>query len=100
VQIVHRQLLAVKGLDRVGLLDVAFEQVLVHVFEGAFVAVHVNAHDELEMAIYVGQDNAGGSPVSMAQAELHIFGIGLLNEWSARDIQFWEMALLGPFQGK
>jgi hypothetical protein len=58
VQIVHRQLLAVKGLDRVGLLDVAFEQVLVHVFEGAFVAVHVHAHDELEMAIYVGQDNA------------------------------------------
>jgi 2-keto-4-pentenoate hydratase/2-oxohepta-3-ene-1,7-dioic acid hydratase in catechol pathway len=74
--------------------------VLVHVFEGAFVAVHVHAHDELEMAIYVGQDNAWGSPVSMAQAELYIFGMGLLNDWSARDIQFWEMAPIGPFQGK
>lgn len=55
---------------------------------------------ELEMAIYVGQDNAWGQPVSMAQAELHIFGMGLLNDWSARDIQFWEMTPLGPFQGK
>ncbi len=55
---------------------------------------------ELEMAIYVGQDNAWGQPVSMAQAESHIFGMGLLNDWSARDIQFWEMAPLGPFQGK
>ncbi len=55
---------------------------------------------ELEMAIYVGQDNAWGSPVSMDQAESHIFGLGLLNDWSARDIQFWEMAPLGPFQGK
>ena len=55
---------------------------------------------ELEMAIYVGQDNAQGQPVSMAQAESHIFGMGLLNDWSARDIQFWEMAPLGPFQGK
>ena len=40
---------------------------------------------ELEMAIYVGQDNAWGSPVSMDQAESHIFGMGLLNDWSARD---------------
>jgi fumarylacetoacetase len=55
---------------------------------------------ELEMAIYVGQDNAWGQPVPMAQAESHIFGMGLLNDWSARDIQFWEMAPLGPFQGK
>lgn len=55
---------------------------------------------ELEMAIYVGQDNAWGSPVKMDQAESHIFGMGLLNDWSARDIQFWEMPPLGPFQGK
>lgn len=55
---------------------------------------------ELEMAIYVGQDNAWGRPVTMDQAESHIFGMGLLNDWSARDIQFWEMAPLGPFQGK
>lgn len=55
---------------------------------------------ELEMAIYVGQDNDWGQAVPMAQAESHIFGMGLLNDWSARDIQFWEMAPLGPFQGK
>jgi fumarylacetoacetase len=55
---------------------------------------------ELEMAIYVGQDNDWGRPVPMAQAESQIFGMGLLNDWSARDIQFWEMAPLGPFQGK
>jgi len=55
---------------------------------------------ELEMAIYVGLDNDWGSPVSMKDAESHIFGMGLLNDWSARDIQFWEMAPLGPFQGK
>jgi fumarylacetoacetase len=52
------------------------------------------------MAIYVGQDNDWGQAVPMAQAESHIFGMGLLNDWSARDIQFWEMAPLGPFQGK
>ena len=55
---------------------------------------------ELEMAIYVGQGNAQGTPVPVAEAESHIFGLGLLNDWSARDIQFWEMAPLGPFQGK
>jgi fumarylacetoacetase len=55
---------------------------------------------ELEMAIYVGQDNDWGRPVTMDRAESHIFGMGLLNDWSARDIQFWEMAPLGPFQGK
>jgi fumarylacetoacetase len=55
---------------------------------------------ELEMAIYIGQDNDWGSPVAMDRAESHIFGMGLLNDWSARDIQFWEMAPLGPFQGK
>ena len=55
---------------------------------------------ELEMAIYVGQDNDWGSPVTMERAESHIFGMGLLNDWSARDIQFWEMTPLGPFLGK
>lgn len=55
---------------------------------------------ELEMAIYVGPGNALGEPVPLAQAEEHIFGMGLLNDWSARDHQFWEMAPLGPFLGK
>jgi len=55
---------------------------------------------ELELAIYVGKSNQMGQPVSVSDAEQHIFGIGLLNDWSARDIQFWEMAPLGPFLGK
>jgi fumarylacetoacetase len=41
-----------------------------------------------------------GAPIPLAQAEQHIFGLCLLNDWSARDIQFWEMAPLGPFLGK
>ncbi|MDB5966223.1 MAG: fahA [Polaromonas sp.] len=55
---------------------------------------------ELELGIYIGQGNAPGEPVALAAAEPHIFGICLLNDWSARDIQFWEMAPLGPFLGK
>lgn len=55
---------------------------------------------ELELAIYIGTGNALGEPIELAQAEDHVFGIGLLNDWSARDIQFWEMAPLGPFLGK
>lgn len=55
---------------------------------------------ELELGIYVGQGNAQGEPVALDHAESHIFGICLLNDWSARDIQFWEMAPLGPFLGK
>jgi fumarylacetoacetase len=56
---------------------------------------------ELEMGIYVGpRQCAGRAAVPLAQAEEHIFGMGLLNDWSARDHQFWEMAPLGPFLGK
>lgn len=55
---------------------------------------------ELELGIYIGQGNAQGEPIALEQAEPHIFGICLLNDWSARDIQFWEMAPLGPFLGK
>ncbi|GAA5235030.1 fumarylacetoacetase [Verticiella sediminum] len=55
---------------------------------------------ELELAIWIGQGNAQGEPIALAQADDHIFGYGLLNDWSARDIQFWEMAPLGPFLGK
>ncbi|MGQ3168674.1 MAG: fumarylacetoacetase [Hydrogenophaga sp.] len=55
---------------------------------------------ELEMGFYVGPGNAMGEPIPMAQAEQHIFGMCLLNDWSARDHQFWEMAPLGPFLGK
>jgi fumarylacetoacetase len=55
---------------------------------------------ELEMGFYVGQGNALGEPIPLEQAEDHIFGMCLLNDWSARDHQFWEMAPLGPFLGK
>ncbi len=55
---------------------------------------------ELELGIYIGQGNAQGSPIPLEKAEQHIFGMCLLNDWSARDIQFWEMAPLGPFLGK
>jgi fumarylacetoacetase len=55
---------------------------------------------ELELGVYIGQGNAPEAPIALAQAESHIFGLCLLNDWSARDIQFWEMAPLGPFLGK
>jgi fumarylacetoacetase len=55
---------------------------------------------ELELAIHIGCGNAAGEPIAIERAEEHVFGIGLLNDWSARDIQFWELAPLGPFLGK
>lgn len=55
---------------------------------------------ELEMGFFIGPGNALGRPVPLAEAESHIFGMCLLNDWSARDHQFWEMAPLGPFLGK
>jgi fumarylacetoacetase len=55
---------------------------------------------ELEMGFFVGTGNPQGRPISLANAEQHIFGMCLLNDWSARDHQFWEMAPLGPFLGK
>ncbi|MBC7941499.1 MAG: fumarylacetoacetase, partial [Chitinophagaceae bacterium] len=55
---------------------------------------------ELELALWVGMGNELGAPVPMAQAEDHVFGIGLLNDWSARDMQGWEYQPLGPFLAK
>jgi fumarylacetoacetase len=55
---------------------------------------------ELELAAWVGPSNPLGSPVSMHEAESHIFGLSLLNDWSARDIQAWEYQPLGPFLSK
>jgi fumarylacetoacetase len=55
---------------------------------------------ELEMGIYVGVGNALGRPIPIAAAESHVFGLGLLNDWSARDIQAWEYQPLGPFLAK
>ena len=60
-----------------------------------------NALDyETEMAIYVGPGNPLGQPVSLEEAEDHIFGICILNDWSARDVQAWEYQPLGPFLAK
>ena len=55
---------------------------------------------ELEMGVLVGQANALGDAVPIAEAESHIFGLVLLNDWSARDIQPWEYQPLGPFLAK
>jgi fumarylacetoacetase len=55
---------------------------------------------ELEMGFFIGTGNALGEPVPLGEAEAHIFGMCLLNDWSARDHQFWEMNPLGPFLGK
>ena len=55
---------------------------------------------ELELGIFIGQGNALGSRVSMAHAESHVFGVCLLNDWSARDLQAWEYQPLGPFLAK
>ena len=55
---------------------------------------------ELEVAAYIGTGNTLGEPIPIAHAERHIFGLSLLNDWSARDIQAWEAQPLGPFLGK
>jgi len=55
---------------------------------------------ELEGGIFVGVGNALGRPIPIAAAGAHIFGLCLLNDWSARDIQRWESVPLGPFLGK
>merc|ERR1712190_158475 len=55
---------------------------------------------ELEMGVFVGPGNALGEPITLDKAEDHIFGMVLLNDWSARGIQKWEMVPLGPFLGK
>ncbi|HEV2326242.1 MAG TPA: fumarylacetoacetase [Terracidiphilus sp.] len=55
---------------------------------------------ELEAGMFVGRGNALGQPIPIAEAEDHIFGFCLVNDWSARDIQSWEYQPLGPFLGK
>src|SRR5215212_3247186 len=55
---------------------------------------------ELEMGFFVGPGNGLGHPVPAARALDHIFGLVLVNDWSARDIQKWEYQPLGPFTAK
>ena len=55
---------------------------------------------ELELGVYVGLGNEQGTRIPIDEAESHVFGISLLNDWSARDIQGWEYQPLGPFLSK
>jgi len=55
---------------------------------------------ELEMGCFVGPGNELGQPIKLENAEEHLFGVVLLNDWSARGIQRWEYVPLGPFLGK
>jgi fumarylacetoacetase len=59
-----------------------------------------NVDFELEMGFFIGPGNALGEPIPIARAEDHIFGMVLVNDWSARDIQKWEYVPLGPFLAK
>ena len=55
---------------------------------------------ELEVGVFIGQGNTLGARVPVGAAEQHVFGLCLLNDWSARDLQAWEYQPLGPFLGK
>jgi fumarylacetoacetase len=55
---------------------------------------------ELELGFFIGRGNSLGSPIPIGRAPNQIFGYVLVNDWSARDIQQWEYAPLGPFLGK
>jgi len=55
---------------------------------------------ELELGVFIGPGNARGTPIPIGEAEQHIAGLCLLNDWSARDIQAWEYQPLGPFLAK
>lgn len=55
---------------------------------------------EMEVGLFIGPGNALGQPVSLEQSEDHLFGLCLVNDWSARDLQAWEYQPLGPFLAK
>ena len=55
---------------------------------------------ELELGIFIGAGNVLGTPIGIEQAEDHVFGLTLFNDWSARDVQPWEYQPLGPFLAK
>jgi len=55
---------------------------------------------ELELGVWIGPGNALGQPIAIGEAEEHVAGLCLLNDWSARDLQAWEYQPLGPFLAK
>jgi fumarylacetoacetase len=59
-----------------------------------------NLDYEMELGFFVGQGNVLGQAIPISEAEDHIFGVCLVNDWSARDIQAWEYQPLGPFLAK
>ena len=59
-----------------------------------------NLDYEMELGFFVGKGNELGQPINIKDAENHIFGMCLVNDWSARDIQAWEYQPLGPFLAK
>jgi fumarylacetoacetase len=59
-----------------------------------------NLDYEMELGFFVGRGNELGQHIPISEAEEHIFGVCLVNDWSARDIQAWEYQPLGPFLAK
>lgn len=59
-----------------------------------------NLDYELELGVWIGPGNALGTPIAIDEAEEHVAGLCLLNDWSARDVQAWEYQPLGPFLAK
>eukprot|EP00731_Ephydatia_muelleri_P016974 Em0010g72a len=55
---------------------------------------------EVEMAFFIGPGSSMGKPIPISQTQDHIFGMVVMNDWSARDIQKWEYVPLGPFLAK
>ena len=55
---------------------------------------------ECEVGVFVGAGNTLGSTIPLSEAEQHMFGLCLVNDWSARDVQSWEYQPLGPFLAK
>jgi fumarylacetoacetase len=55
---------------------------------------------ELELGFIIGEGNTLGESIDIDEADAHIFGVTLLNDWSARDVQAWEYQPLGPFLAK
>lgn len=72
-----------------------------HAVDGTIVFGPTNRLDiELEIGFVLGGPTVAGSPVQIGDAADHLFGVVMLNDWSARDIQAWEYQPLGPFLGK
>lgn len=68
--------------------------------EGPVVQPSARLDFELELGVFIGRGNTQGHSIPLAEAEDHVFGLALFNDWSARDIQAWEYQPLGPFLSK